>query len=43
MVDKCIWDLVRKSYSLWVQWIHRVYLKGQNSLIHQTSEKASWI
>lgn len=40
---KCLWNICCKSDSLWIQWIHQVYLKGEYVLKVKPGQNWTWI
>ncbi|XP_074303988.1 uncharacterized protein LOC141638473 [Silene latifolia] len=42
LVGKLVWWIVAKQDTLWVQWIHHVYLKGQSFLSYSPHSDTSW-
>ncbi|XP_062114026.1 uncharacterized protein LOC133825043 [Humulus lupulus] len=42
MLGKYIWAISHQQESLWVKWIHSVYLKGQTFWLYQLKADTSW-
>lgn len=40
---KLLWDVSAKKDSLWIQWIHSYYIKGQDSMSMDTPKQACWL
>lgn len=38
-----LWDLCRKTGSLWVKWMHDYFIKGDNILTMEVNNNSSWI
>ncbi|XP_058769383.1 uncharacterized protein LOC131643248 [Vicia villosa] len=42
-LTKLLWKLTSKEESLWVQWVHRYYIKNEDVMQVQVKENGSWI
>ncbi|KAL2902227.1 hypothetical protein RDABS01_027309 [Bienertia sinuspersici] len=42
-VGKLVWQIQEKEDSLWVKWVHNIYIKGRDWWDYQPSRLASWI
>ncbi|XP_058784180.1 uncharacterized protein LOC131658948 [Vicia villosa] len=40
---KCLWNICNKSDSLWIRWIHKVYLKGKDVMEVEAGQNWTWI
>src|SRR4051812_42783330 len=40
---KCLWNICNKSDSLWIRWIHKVYLKGKDIMEVEAGQNWIWI
>ncbi|CAK8576189.1 unnamed protein product [Lathyrus sativus] len=40
---KCLWNLCKKSNTLWVKWIHIHYFKDKQIMNYETKTQSSWI
>lgn len=40
---KMLWNLWRKSYSLWIKWIHCYYVKNEDVMTIPIRNSCSWI
>ncbi|XP_058739152.1 uncharacterized protein LOC131611042 [Vicia villosa] len=40
---KCLWNICNKSDSLWIRWIHKVYLKGKDVMEVEAGQSWTWI
>ncbi|XP_058739137.1 uncharacterized protein LOC131611028 [Vicia villosa] len=40
---KCLWNICKKSDNLWIQWIHKVYLKGRDVMNVEIGSNCTWI
>ncbi|XP_075091713.1 uncharacterized protein LOC142171895 [Nicotiana tabacum] len=42
-VGKLLWQLVKNEDSLWVKWVHEIYMKGKTNIwSHQAPQGSSW-
>ncbi|XP_058770309.1 uncharacterized protein LOC131643950 [Vicia villosa] len=40
---KCLWNICKKSDNLWIQWVHKVYLKGRDVMSVDIGSNWTWI